>query len=73
MANSIAQQIVVAVETVAVLQTHPSPVERVRKFHYLMTFAGAVVKADTKKDNIVRHWMQCVGTVPLKDIMRRFA
>ena len=30
---------------------------RVRKFHYLMTFAGGVVKADTKRDNLVKHWM----------------
>ena len=64
MENSIVQQIVVAVETVVALETHPSPVERVRKFHYLMTFAGGVVKADTKKDNLVKHWRQCVGTVP---------
>ena len=46
------------------LETHPSHVERVRKFHSLMTFAGGVVKADTKNDNLVKHWTQCVGTVP---------
>ena len=31
-----------------ILETHPSPVERVRKFHHLQTFAGDVAKADTK-------------------------
>ena len=46
------------------LETHPSPVERVGKFHCLQTFAGGVVKAGTKKDNIVKHSKQCVGTVP---------
>ena len=62
--NSIVQQMVEVVEAVEALETHPSPVERVRKIHYLMTFPGDVVKADTKKDNLVRHWRQCVGTVP---------
>ena len=62
--NFIVQQIVVALETVAAIETHPSEMERVRKFHYLMTFAGGVVKTDTKKDNLVKHWRQCVGTVP---------
>ena len=33
------------------LETHPSAVERVSKFHYQMTFAGGVVKADAKKYN----------------------
>ena len=37
------------VEALEVLEIHQSPVERVRKFHYLMTFARGVVKADTKK------------------------
>ena len=64
MENSIVQQIVAAVETLAALETHPNPVEMVRRFHYLMKFAGGVVKADTKKDNLVKHLMQCVGTVP---------
>ena len=62
--NFIVQQMVEVVEAVEALQTHPSPVERIRKFHYLQTFAGGVVKADTKRDNLVKHWMQCVGTVP---------
>ena len=48
-------------------------VERVRKFHYLQTFVGDVVKADTRKDRIVKLWKQCVGTVPSRDTLRRFA
>ena len=48
-------------------------VERVRKFHYLQTFAGDVVKADTRKDNLVKHWKQCAGTVPSKDTLRKSA
>ena len=59
-----AQQTVAAVKTVAVLETLLNPVERVRKFHYLQTFAGDVVKADIKKDNHVKQWKQCAGTVP---------
>ena len=47
--NSIVQQILAAVET------HPSPVDRVKKFHYLLTFAAGVIKAGTKKDNLVKH------------------
>ena len=62
--NSIVQQTVEAVEALEALETHPSLVERVRKFHYLMTFAGYVVKADTKRNNLVKYWIQCVGTVP---------
>ena len=61
------------VEAVEALETHSNLVERVGKFHYLQTFAGDVVKADTKKDNLVKQWKQCLGTVPQKDIMRRFA
>ena len=41
----------------------PNLVEKVRKFHYLQTFAGDVVKADIKKDNFVKQWRQCVGIV----------
>ena len=52
------------VEEVEALETHPSLVERVGKFHYLQTFAGDVVKADSKKDNFVKYWKQYVGTVP---------
>ena len=48
-------------EAVEALETYPSLVERVRKFHYLLTFAGDVAKADIKKDNPIK---QCVGTVP---------
>ena len=59
--NSKEQQMV---EVVEALETHPSLVERVRKFHYLQTFAGDVAKADIKKDNPVKQWKQCVGTVP---------
>ena len=59
--NSKEQQ---TVEVVEALETHPSLVERVRKFHYLQTFAGDVAKADIKKDNPVKQWKQCVGTVP---------
>ena len=35
-----------------------------RMFHCLLTFVGGMVKADTKKDNLIKHWMLCVGTVP---------
>ena len=53
------QQIVVAVETVAALEG-----PRVRKFPYLMTSDGGVVKVDIKRDNLVRQWKQCTGNVP---------
>ena len=59
--NSKEQQMV---EVVEALETHPSPGERVRKFHYLQTFAGDVAKVDIKKDNPIKQWKQCVGTVP---------
>ena len=52
------------VEAVEAMEIHPSLVERVGKFHYLQTFAGDVAKADIKKDNPVKQWKQCVGTVP---------
>ena len=52
------QQTVVAVETVAALETLLNLVERVRKFHYLQIFAGDVVKADTKRDNLAKQWKQ---------------
>ena len=42
----------------------PNPVKRVWKFHYLQTFAGDVVKADIRKENLTKQWKQCVGTVP---------
>ena len=42
------------VEAVKALETHPSLVERVGKFHYLKTFAGDAVKADTKKNNLAK-------------------
>ena len=41
-------------EVVEALETHPSLVERVRKFHYLQTFTGDVAKADIKKDNLAK-------------------
>ena len=62
--NSMKQQTVEVVEAVEALETHPSPVERVRKFHYLQKFAGDVAKADIKRDNLVKQREQCVGTVP---------
>ena len=62
MENSIVQQTVEVVEAVEALETHPGPVERVRKFHYLMAFAGGVVKADTKKYNLIKHWTEHVGS-----------
>ena len=40
------QQTVEVVEAVEALETHPSLVERVRKFHYLQTFSGAVDSLD---------------------------
>ena len=52
------------VEAMEALETHPSLVERVGKFHYLQTFAGDVARADIKKNNRVKQWKQCVGTVP---------
>ena len=52
------------VEVVEALGTPPSLVERVRKFQYLQTFAGDVAKGDIKKNNLVKQWKQCVGTVP---------
>ena len=48
-------------------------VEKVRKFHYLQTFAGDVVKVDTRKDSHVKLWKQCAGTVPSKDTLRKSA
>ena len=51
-----------AQQTVAVvvaLENPPNPVERVRKFHCLQTFAGDVVKADIKRANHVQPWKQC--------------
>ena len=62
--NSRVQQTMEVVEVVETLETHPSLVERVEKFYYLQTFAGGMVKADTTKDNLVKHLRQCVGTVP---------
>ena len=58
-------QQVVAVETLL------NPVKRVRKFHYLQTFAGVVVKADTRKDNCAKQCKQCAGIVPSKDTLRK--
>ena len=58
--------VVEAVETLLNLM------ERVRRFHYLQTFAGNVVKADTRKDSHAKHWKQCAGTVPSKDTSRKF-
>ena len=70
--NSI-QQVVAVVEAVEMLETLLNMVERVRKFHYLQSFAGDVVKAGTRKDRIVKFWKQYVGTVPPRDTLRRFA
>ena len=42
----------------------PNLVEKARKLHYLQTFAGVVVKADIKKDNLVQLLKQCAGNVP---------
>ena len=55
------------------LNTLLNMVERVRKFHYLQTFAGDMVKVDTRKDNLVKHWKQCAGIVPSKDTLRKSA
>ena len=63
--NSLQQM--VAVETLLNL------VERVTKFHYLQTFAGDVVKVDTRKDNHARQLKQCAGIVPSKDTLRKSA
>ena len=52
------------VEAVEPLETHPSLVEKARKFHSLQTFAKGVVKANTKKENLVKQRKQCAGTVP---------
>ena len=60
------QQVVAVVEAVEMLETLLNMVERVRKFHYLQTFAGDVVKVDTRKDKPVKHWKQCAGIVPSK-------
>ena len=46
------------------LEALPNPVERARKFHSRLTFAGDVAKADIRKDNLARQWKQCAGTVP---------
>ena len=56
-----AQQVVVAV---AAVENPPDPVERVRKFHYLQTFVGDVVKAGIRRGNPVKQWKQSAGTVP---------
>ena len=48
------QQVVAVVEEVKMLETPLNMVERVRKFHYLQTFAGDEVKADIRKDRIVK-------------------
>ena len=37
--NSIVHHMVEVVEAAEASETHPSPVKKVRKFHYLMTFA----------------------------------
>ena len=42
------------VEAVEMLETLLNMVERVRKFHYLQTFAGDVESAGTRKDKIVK-------------------
>ena len=62
--NLVAAKMVVAVETAAVLKALPNPVERARKFHPRLTFAGDVAKGDIRKDNLTRQWKQCTGTVP---------
>ena len=49
---------------VAALENPPNPVERVRKFHYPQIFAGDVVKVDIRRDNLVKQWKPCAGTVP---------
>ena len=64
--NSI-QQVIAVLEAVEMLETFLNIVERVRKFHYLQTFAGDVVKADTRKERIVKLWKQCVGNVLSRD------
>ena len=61
------------VAVVEAVETLLNPVERVRKFHYLQTFVGDVVKVETRKDNCVKHWKQCAGIVPLKDTLRKSA
>ena len=67
------QQVVAVVEAVEICETLLNMVERVRKFHYLQTFAGDVVKADTRKGNLVKHWKQCAGIVSSKDTLRKSA
>ena len=52
------------VKVVETMETHPNPMEKVRKFHYLQTFAGDVAKADIKKDNLAKQWKQYAATVP---------
>ena len=70
--NSI-QQVIAVVETVKMLGILLNMVEKVRKFHYVQTFAGDVVKVDTRKDRIVKLWKQCAGIVPSRYTLRRFA
>ena len=48
-------------------------VERVRKFHYLQTFARDVVKADTRMDRIAKQWKQSLEAVKQKDPLKRSA
>ena len=67
------QQVVAVVEAVEMLEALLNMVERVRKFHYLQTFAGDVVKANTSKYNPIKQWKQCAGTVPSKDTLRKSA
>ena len=64
------QQMVAVVEAV---ENILNLVERVRKFHYVQTFARDVVKAGTRKDSHVKHWKECAGIVPSKDTLRMFA
>ena len=67
------EQVVAVVKVVEMLETLLNMVERVRRFHYLQTFAGDVVKANTRKANLVKHQKQCAVIVPSKDTLRNSA
>ena len=64
-------EVVVAVAAESILETQENLLERVRKFHYLLTSVGDVEEEDIKKVNPVKLWRQCVETVEPRDIMRK--
>ena len=59
------------VEAVEMLETLLNMVEKVRKFHNLLTFVGDVKKAGTRKDSIVKQWKQSICDVEPKDTLRK--